>query len=101
MSLRPAFDIGIWNAWILTFILFLFMMPSGALPRDVGKRITPVKEVQKIGKFMMIVFFILILYSVFLPLKLRTMWFFTGLAVYVIGSALGRVFTSEASQGAA
>ena len=61
------------------------MMLSGVFPRDVGKRITPVKEVKKTGKFMMIVFFILIIYSVFLPLKLGTIWFFAGLGVYATG----------------
>ena len=85
MSLLPAFNIGVWNAWILTTLLFLFMMLSGLMPKDIGKRITPVREVKKISNFMMIVFFTMIIYSVFLPLKLGTVWFFTGLAVYMIG----------------
>jgi protein-S-isoprenylcysteine O-methyltransferase Ste14 len=85
MSLVPAFDIGVWNAWILTTLLFLFIMLSGLLPKDIGKRITPVKEVKKINSVMMIVFFTMIIYSIFIPLRLGTVWFYVGLAVYIIG----------------
>lgn len=85
MSLVPAFHIGVWNAWILTTLLFLFIMLSGLLPKDIGKRITPVKEVKKISNIMMIVFFTMILYSIFLPLKPRTVWFYMGLVVYIMG----------------
>ena len=85
MSLVPAFDIGVWNAWILTTLLFLFIMLSGLLPKDIGKRIAPAKETKKINNVMMIVFFTMIIYSIFLPLKLGTVWFYVGLAVYIIG----------------
>jgi len=60
-------------------------MLSGLLPKNIGKRITPAKEVKKINKVMMIVFFTMILYSIFLPLKLGTIWFYMGLAVYILG----------------
>jgi len=85
MSLTPVFEIGLWNAWILTTLLLLFIMLSGLLPGDIGSRIAPAKEVKKINNVMMIVFFTMILYSVFLPLKLGTVWFYTGLAVYITG----------------
>ena len=85
MSLIPAFEIGVWNAWIPTTLLFLFIMLSGLLPKDIGKRITPTKEDSKTRRVMLIVFFIMIIYSIFLPLKLGTIWFYAGLAVYIIG----------------
>jgi protein-S-isoprenylcysteine O-methyltransferase Ste14 len=85
MSAIPAFEIGIWNAWILTTLLFLFIMLSGLLPKDIGKRITPNKEDNKNRRVMLIVFFTMIIYSILLPLKLGTVWFYTGLAVYVLG----------------
>ncbi|HEY92558.1 MAG TPA: hypothetical protein G4O17_02285, partial [Dehalococcoidia bacterium] len=47
MSLIPVFEIGVWNAWILTTFLFLFILLSGLLPKDIGKRIAPAKEVKK------------------------------------------------------
>ena len=85
MSLVPAFDIGVWNAWILTTLLFIFIMLSALLPKDIGKRITPARETKKINNVMMIVFFTMIIYSIFLPLKLGTAWFYMGLAVYILG----------------
>jgi protein-S-isoprenylcysteine O-methyltransferase Ste14 len=85
MSLTPVFEIGLWNAWILTTLLLLFIMLSGLLPGDIGSRIAPAKEVKKINNVMMIVFFTMILYSVFLPLKLGTVWLYVGIAVYIIG----------------
>ena len=85
MTAVPNFEFGLWNAWILTTVLFLFIMLSGALPRGIGKRITPAKEVKKINSVMMVVFFTMIIYSIFLPLKLGTLWFYAGLAVYLFG----------------
>jgi protein-S-isoprenylcysteine O-methyltransferase Ste14 len=85
MSLIPAFEVGVWNAWILTTLLFLFIMLSGQLPKDIGKRIAPGKEDKKTRNVMLIVFFAMIIYSIFLPLKPRTIWFYAGLAIYVLG----------------
>ena len=85
MSLVPAFEIGVWNAWILTTLLFLFIMLTGLLPKDIGKRLTPAEETQKIRTVMLIVFFTMIVCSIFLPLRLGTAWFYMGLAVYVLG----------------
>jgi protein-S-isoprenylcysteine O-methyltransferase Ste14 len=85
MTLKPAFEVGLWNAWIPTILLFLFIMLSGLLPKDIGKRITPDNGDNKNRRVMLIVFFTMIAYSIFLPLKLGTVWFYTGLAVYILG----------------
>ena len=85
MTLLPVFKIGVWNAWIPTAFLLLFIVLSGLLPKDIGKRITPVEEVKKINSVMLIVFFTMIIYSIFLPLKPGTIWFYAGLAVYLLG----------------
>jgi hypothetical protein len=62
MSLIPVFKIGLWNAWIPTILLFLFIMLSGFLPGDIGKRIAPAKEVKKTSNLMLVVFFAMIVY---------------------------------------
>ncbi len=85
MSLVPIFRIGVWNAWILMALLFLFMMLSGLLPKDIGKRITPAKEAKKTRNMMLVIFFTLMIYSIFLPLKTGGIWFYAGLSVYVLG----------------
>ena len=89
MSLIPAFEIGVWNAWIPTTLLFMFIMLSGLLPKDIGKRITPTKEEGRNRRVMLIVFFIMIIYSIFLPLRLGTIWFYAGLIFYIVGMTLG------------
>jgi protein-S-isoprenylcysteine O-methyltransferase Ste14 len=85
MSLVPVFRIEVWNAWILMALLFFFIMLSGLLPKDIGKRITPAKETKKTRNMMLIVFFTLMIYSVFLPLERGTVWFYVGLSVYILG----------------
>jgi protein-S-isoprenylcysteine O-methyltransferase Ste14 len=85
MMLIPVFKIGVWNAWIPTTFLLLFIMLSGLLPKDIGKRITPAEEVKKINRVMLIVFFTMVIYTIFLPLKPGTIWFYAGLAVYLLG----------------
>lgn len=85
MSLVPVLRIGVWNAWIFMVLLFLLIMLSGLLPKDIGKRITPAKEAKKTRNMMLIVFFTLMIYSIFLPLKTGGIWFYAGLAVYILG----------------
>jgi len=87
MALVPEFEIGVRNAWILTTVLFLLIMLSGLIP-NVGNRITPPKEVSKIRNVMLIIFFAMIIISVFLPLKTGTLWMYIGLAIYLLGFAI-------------
>jgi protein-S-isoprenylcysteine O-methyltransferase Ste14 len=99
MSLTPAFEIGIWNAWIFmsSFILqMLAVMLLGrrtwnrsSLPRDFKRsrleKITPI-----IGNG---VWLLATIYSIFLPLRLGTAWFYTGLPVFLIGVIILAVAT--------
>jgi len=91
MSLIPAFEIGVWNAWIFMSSFILQMLAvlllgkmvwaRSSLPSDFkrGKRekITPI-----IGNS---VWLLATLYSIFLPLRLGTAWFYTGLLVFLVG----------------
>jgi protein-S-isoprenylcysteine O-methyltransferase Ste14 len=89
MSLIPAFEIGIWNAWILIIpmiITFFFAM-----------RVTAARESEQSGDFQLTtkekriinaVFLPLIvsfIYAVFLPLKLETAWLYSGLLIFSFG----------------
>ncbi len=85
MSLIPAFEIGVWNAWILMLLIFLYILLSMQIFKDVGKRIAHGEEEKKISTFVALFFFILLIYSIFLPLKLGTTWFYTGLSIYLLG----------------
>jgi len=85
MSAIPAFEIGVWNAWILTLVVMLSVMSSGKVARGAGDRISHIEEEKKARTYMMLVFFILLIYSVFLPLETGTVWLYVGLVVYIMG----------------
>jgi len=100
MSLVPAFEIGLWNAWILMlYVIFYNTVPyilSAARPlyREILKKTSgpdiPLNKTKKIfGEIMFLVFVIPIVYSFFLPLKLSTVWFYVGLFIYLLGVVIG------------
>ena len=93
MSLIPAFEIGVWNAWI--FMLYLPLHPllmilidkavgTGGIVQKMGS-VPRNKSEKTIFSFSMALLFILLIYSIFLPLKLGTGWFYAGLAIYLLG----------------
>jgi protein-S-isoprenylcysteine O-methyltransferase Ste14 len=98
VSLIPSFELGLWNAWILLAPYIL-----GCYLRDIyigflRKRESSIKEgsasrsyvrLERIYVQLLIVIGgILLLYSVFLPLAIGTVWFYAGLAVYLTGWTL-------------
>lgn len=84
MSLVPAFKIGVWNAWILAIVLLLYaFIPY--LIKDYTKKMGQSEESGKFSTFNTVSFFILMICSIFLPLKLGTVWFYTGLFIYFLG----------------
>ena len=89
MTLVPAFEIGVWNAWIfivpyllqnfgLTFLLFDRKSPFWAWP-----------SYSRLERVCLTTWMLLMgglwIYSVFLPLSLGTAWFYIGLFVYFLG----------------
>jgi protein-S-isoprenylcysteine O-methyltransferase Ste14 len=90
MSLIPAFEIGVWNAWIFMAFMLLSMIPFIFV--GVKKNLPFVKELKlsRIGKIFANsskpLLFPLAVYSIFLPLKLGTAWFYVGLPITLIGA---------------
>ena len=87
MSLIPAFDIGIWNAWIFMLYHFLpmplLMIVKSELMRE---EVKPQSEIErKLYPVMWIIWLVAVIYSIFLPLRLGTMWFYMGLPISVVG----------------
>ena len=114
MSCIPPFKLGVWNAWIL-MIYFPLTTPlmkvidrfvgAGDILKKMGKVSQDKREKRNYTIFMILTFFILA-YSIFLPLKVGTAWFYVGLVIYLLGLAalitsmvnititpLGQVFT--------
>jgi protein-S-isoprenylcysteine O-methyltransferase Ste14 len=88
MSLVPAFELGFWNAWIFMACLFLIMyavakLKKGEAPKNELEALS--KTEKRIFNSAMLVFFSALIYSVFLPLKLGTIWFNVGLPITLIG----------------
>ena len=91
MSFMPAFKIGLWNAWILTCIVFLYVFLSGQVSKNVGKKIAHGEEEKKLSAYVAASFSVLVIYSIFLPLKLGTTWFYIGLSIYLLGMILDTI----------
>jgi protein-S-isoprenylcysteine O-methyltransferase Ste14 len=93
MSLVPTFEIGIWNAWIPMLYLPLhpfIMMGVNKLVGvgDINKKMTDVpytRAEKRMYNTMFTLLLLALIYSIFLPLKLGTVWFYTGLPIYLIG----------------
>ncbi len=89
MSLVPALKIGLWNAWILTLYLPLHPLIMMLIVKDVMKKMKSpdsTRTEKMIFNFQTAIFFGLFIYSIFLPLKLGTVWFYVGLAMCILGA---------------
>jgi len=91
MSFMPEFKVGLWNAWIF-MLLVLLTFPF--FIRFANRRVIPSQEEEfknfsKVNKtlFCSSKYFIFIaaIYSIFLPLKLRTIWFYVGIPIALFG----------------
>ena len=93
MSWLPAFEIGLWNAWILMLYVPLHPLIMIVVDKAVGtggifKKMGDVpyeKGEKRVFVIYMVVLLVLLAYSVFLPLKLGTVWFYAGLTTYLVG----------------
>ncbi|MHA2255657.1 MAG: methyltransferase family protein [Candidatus Heimdallarchaeaceae archaeon] len=90
MDLIPVFEIGVWNAWILLVSFLLLSLPIAFIKKDTLIKIdTGCDSLTRTEKIVSRTAFILLpftlIYSLFLPLKLNTLWFFIGLPICLIG----------------
>jgi protein-S-isoprenylcysteine O-methyltransferase Ste14 len=99
MSLVPVFEIGMWNAWILTAFVFIhILLITMVFRKDIGKKMDHGQEEQKRLFVASFFWLVLLLYSIFLPLKLGTAWLYIGITLYLIGVAfLTRFFIDIAA----
>jgi len=94
MTLIPAFEIGLWNAWILMLYLPLHPLIMLLIDKLVGtgdmfkKMESPIySKAETILNIFnnFVLFFGLFILSIFLPLQLGTAWFYAGLALCILG----------------
>jgi protein-S-isoprenylcysteine O-methyltransferase Ste14 len=89
LSLIPAFELGVLNAWILVIpilIIFLFDVRATAA-RESGRagdfKLT--RRENRISNAFFIPMVVSWLYAIFLPLQSNTIWLYGGLAIYLFG----------------
>ncbi len=91
MSLIPAFEIGLWNAWILQVLFYPSMfIPDFFLGKEGKKKskrmnqFPPFKKAEKMLALSThaIIMPVVFVCSIFLPLKIGTAWLYGGLAVF-------------------
>jgi protein-S-isoprenylcysteine O-methyltransferase Ste14 len=96
VSLIPAFELGLWNAWILIIpiLIITFSDMRATASRESGKA-GDFQLTRKEKMIMNAVFLPMVVswvYAVFLPLQLGTIWLYSGLIICLFGM----VFTSVA-----
>lgn len=115
MSWIPEFELGIWNAWIPMIVVYPLSTPivmvidkwfgTGDIFKKMGEGSADT-EANRLNRIYLLVLILLLTYSIFLPLKVGTVWFTIGLILYLAGLAMfftaiitgartpqGRVFT--------
>ena len=95
MSLIPAFEIGVWNVWIfMVYSILVLFLPNLIFNRDNFKAPTPQSKTEKRYRTPWFILFMLtLIYSIFLPLKPGTAWFYTGLPICLLGLILFTITT--------
>ena len=102
MSLVPAFDIGIWNAWILQGIFLLVLtVPDFLMSKEAKlsmKRMEQFVPFSRTVKMLALSTHVVIMpvaaiYSIFLPLKTGTAWLYVGLTIFALSLVMYIVTT--------
>lgn len=107
MSMIPQFEVGIWNAWILQLLVIAVMFITNLFLSEEGKNrnkrlegFVPSSRIIKILAWSthIVIWPIVIIYSIFLPLKLNTAWLYVGLFLLALGlTMMIMVFISAAN----
>ena len=96
MTIIPAFEIGLWNAWILLIpmLIISFSDMAATASRESGKEgdFKLTKKENRIANAFFLPMIISWVYTIFLPLQLGTIWLYSGLIICLFGM----VFTSVA-----
>lgn len=105
MFVIPAFELGVWNAWIFVLLMFIIDIGLSSLvfrlflgstkSQEINKRHSKRPELTNIEKKMdnlsSVILIALVAYSIALPLQLGTGWFYIGLSIFIFGLIFGFV----------
>jgi protein-S-isoprenylcysteine O-methyltransferase Ste14 len=91
MSLVPAFELGLWNAWIfivpalLATIFCIHLMTKKGAPGGTVRSPRVSKTTLLFANLSKLIYLPATIYSGFLPLKIGTSWFYVGLPITLVG----------------
>ena len=98
MDLVPAFELGLWNAWIFVLLgLLIGFVSWGFIGKKAMKKFRIVPNVprtsaEKISdRIYLPLSLASMIYSVFLPIELGTLWFYVGLTIWILSEVLGLI----------
>jgi protein-S-isoprenylcysteine O-methyltransferase Ste14 len=98
MSVIPEFELGLWNAWIFVLLSLLIGFVSWLLiGKKAMKKFRIVPNVPKTSaekasdKIYLPLSLASMVYSVFLPIKLGTSWFYAGLTIWILSEVIGLI----------
>jgi len=89
MSFIPAFELGLWNAWIFMIgfllppILSILFTKSKATSKKWAVSV-PIKHEKLLNVISTVIIVAGFIYSIFLPLQLGKVWFFIGSVIFLI-----------------
>ncbi|WP_455285053.1 methyltransferase family protein [[Eubacterium] cellulosolvens] len=98
MSIVPDFELGLWNAWIITVLGFLATVAPLLISNERAKKRSEGEprwsELSRTAKTLYLVTHVLVMpftigYSIFLPLKLGTAWFYVGISISFLAIIMG------------
>jgi len=91
MSLVPAFEVGVLNAWIfiVPFLIVTYGLSYLIVDSKASLFAWPsyTKSEKKLVPIQMLLMLVPCIYSIFVPLKLGVAWFYVGLVIYLLGMA--------------
>ena len=99
MSIIPAFKIGLWNAWICMSVFVFQMLVILFAGKHVHERSHVPNEARHskleryvgfIGNF---IWLIALGYSIFLPFRFNSLWFYIGISDFILGFIILAVAT--------
>jgi len=87
VSAIPTFEIGVWNVWIFMLCHSLIYLPLILVQRGQARELeTPHSELERrLYPIIMVLWILALIYSIFLPLRLGTIWLYVGLPVFILG----------------
>jgi protein-S-isoprenylcysteine O-methyltransferase Ste14 len=89
VSLIPAFELGLWNAWILVIpiLIISFSDMRATAARESGKagNFQLTKKEKRVINAIFLPMIVSFVYAVFLPLQSATAWLISGLIIYLFG----------------